>query len=151
MPSQIRNRPKYLRDGRAPIPRSEKTSKVMSANKGKNTKPEILLRGALRKCGLRGFRSHVRSLPGRPDIVFAQSKVGIFINGCFWHRCPYCRLPLPRTHRKFWMNKFNANKERDKRKVRELKKQGWNVMVVWECQIRKNVKSVINRIRLLIT
>lgn len=91
----------YLRDGRAPIPDSEITSRVMSSNKGKNTKPEILMRDALRQIGIPGYRLHWKKAPGRPDIAYPGKKIAIFVHGCYWHRCPHCDLPLPKTNTEF--------------------------------------------------
>lgn len=128
----------YLRDGRAPIPKSEAISKVMSANRGKNTKPEILLRKALWAAGLRGYRCNYKKVPGRPDIAFPEKKIAIFVHGCFWHRCPNCNLPLPKSNRAFWKLKFDKNVERDKKKTQGLKKEKWKVLIIWECQINSN-------------
>lgn len=133
------NEKNYLRDGRAPIPEKESTSRVMSANKAKDTKPELTLRKALWKNGLRGYRLHWKKVPGRPDIAYSKKKIAIFVNGCFWHRCPYCNPSTPKTHKSFWLNKFKKNIERDQRKVKELRELGWKVITVWECQIKKNV------------
>lgn len=137
---------KYLRDGRAPLPAKETTSKIMSKIKSKDTKPEIILRKNLWKKNLRGYRLHVSTIPGRPDVTFIKKKVAIFVNGCFWHRCPHCRLALPKTHIEFWKEKFRRNIERDKRKSRALKKLGWNVLVLWECEIKMNVNFCIEKI-----
>lgn len=126
---------KYIRDGRAPIPKSETTSRIMSKIRAKNTKPEILLRKALWKEGCRGYRLHWKKAPGRPDICFPGKKVAIFVHGCFWHRCPHCKPSMPKTHKKFWQEKFQNNKERDKKKIKALKKQGWEVLTIWECQL----------------
>jgi len=128
----------YIRDGRAPTPKSELTSRVMSANVGKNTKPELLLRKALRKIGLPGYRLHWKKAPGRPDIVYPGRKIAIFVNGCYWHRCPHCALPLPKSHTEFWANKFRVNEERDAEKIRLLKADGWKTIVFWECEIKKD-------------
>jgi DNA mismatch endonuclease (patch repair protein) len=132
----------YLRDGRAPIPKSELISKVMSANKAINTKPEVKLRRALWALGLRGFRSNYKKLPGRPDIAFPKYKVVIFVHGCFWHRCPHCNLLLPKSNRNFWKLKFQKNKERDRKKEAILKQLGWKVLVYWECQVNKKTDKV---------
>ena len=99
----------YLRDGRAPIPVDEKTSKVMRANKGKNTKPELYLRKALWHHGVKGYRLHWKKVPGRPDLAFPGKKIAIFINGCFWHRCPTCNPSTPKSNTKFWTEKFKKN------------------------------------------
>lgn len=140
----------YIRDGRAPIPRKESTSRVMSANKAKNTKPEITLRKALFNNGLRGYRLHWKKVPGRPDIAYPSKKIAIFVNGCFWHRCPYCKPSFPKSNVFFWETKFQKNKERDKHKKKELEKAGWTVFVVWECQINKNNLSFIAKIKSII-
>lgn len=138
---------KYLRDGRAPIPESELTSKIMSKIKAKNTKPEIIFRKALWKDGLKGYRIHWKKVAGKPDIAFPGRKIAIFINGCFWHRCPKCNPPFPNTHQDFWKNKFQKNKERDKKKINDLQEDGWKVIVIWECKIKKNINECLNRIK----
>ncbi|MEO5644141.1 MAG: very short patch repair endonuclease [Bacteroidia bacterium] len=137
---------KYSRDGRAPIPLSEKTSKVMSANKSKNTKPEILFRKELRKNGVIGYRLNWKKAPGRPDICFPGKKLAIFIHGCFWHRCPICDLPLPRSNTAFWKEKFQKNVKRDRAKVDSLKAIGWKVVTLWECEIKKNIQKQVNKV-----
>ncbi len=135
----------FLRDGRAPIPHNEATSRLMSANKGKNTKPEIAFRKALWNNGIRGYRLHWKKVPGRPDIAFPAKKVAVFVNGCFWHRCPYCQPPNPKSHSEFWKNKFSKNVLRDKNKIDLLKQNGWKVVVVWECQIKNSLMEFINK------
>jgi len=134
----------YIRDGRAPVPKSEVTSRVMSANKAKNTKPEVILRRALWANGLRGYRCNYKKAPGRPDIAFPKKKIAIFVNGCFWHRCPHCKLPLPKSNQDFWKTKFEANKKRDREKVTLLGKEGWKVFIIWECEIPKKNQSLFN-------
>jgi DNA mismatch endonuclease (patch repair protein) len=138
---------KYLRDGRAPIPESEKISRVMSANRGEDTSPEMMLRGALRESGLSGYRLHWKNAPGRPDIAYPGKRVAIFTHGCYWHRCPHCDLPLPKSHTDFWNKKFERNKERDERKLKELEEAGWTTIVVWECRIKDDLESAIDNIR----
>jgi len=131
----------YIRDGRAPLPLRESTSRVMSANKGKNTKPEIIFRKYLWKLGLRGYRIHPKNILGKPDIVFPKYKLVIFINGCFWHRCPICNLPLPKTNTDFWAEKFQKNRERDNKINLELAQMGWKVIVIWECEIKRSIND----------
>lgn len=138
---------KYIRDGRSPIPIEEVTSKVMSSNKGKNTKPELMLRKELWKYNIKGYRLHWKKAPGRPDIAFPKKKLAIFINGCFWHRCPKCNLSLPKTNTTFWKDKFDNNVIRDKKKIELLKSNGWNVIIVWECMIKNNIFDAINVIK----
>ena len=137
----------YIRDGRAPIPENESTSRVMSANKAKNTKPEITLRKALFNSGLRGYRLHWKKVPGRPDIAYPSKKIAIFVNGCFWHRCPYCKPSFPKSNVEFWKNKFLTNKTRDRKKITILKKDGWKVLTIWECQIKKHLDRSVARVR----
>ena len=139
-------RKKYIRDKRSPKPLSEATSKVMSANRAKDTKPEILFRKVLWANGIRGYRLNWRKAPGRPDIAFPGKKIAIFINGCYWHRCPYCKLPLPKTNTKFWKEKFDRNIARDKKKNKQLLDLGWNVLVFWECDIKSKINNCLNNI-----
>lgn len=136
----------YTRDKRSPVPKSEGTSKVMSANKAKNTKPELLLRKALCHSGLSGYRLHWEKASGRPDIAFPGKKIAVFVNGCYWHRCPYCKLSTPKTNEKFWEEKFEKNKKRDKEKKVILESNGWKVFVFWECEIKEDLNSCIEKI-----
>jgi len=119
----------------------------MSSNKAKNTKPELKLRKALYADGVRGYRLNWKKVPGRPDIAFPGKKISIFINGCYWHRCPHCELPLPKTNTEFWKEKFDKNIKRDKKKEKELLDLGWTVLVFWECKIKTNIKDCINKIK----
>ena len=141
----------YLRDGRAPIPLRRSTSKVMSANKAKNTGPEIAFRKLLSHAGIRGYRLHWKKAAGKPDIAFPGKKIAIFINGCFWHRCPYCKPSFPKTHKEFWTQKFKKNKIRDKEKILALHKNGWKTLTVWECQIIKHPSQSIARVKKLLS
>ena len=133
-------------DNRNPKPSSEVTSRVMRSNKAKDTKPELILRRALREVGFPGYRLNWKKVPGRPDIAYPGRKIAIFVNGCFWHRCPYCQLPLPKTHTDFWKAKFERNVERDARKTLELESAGWHVITVWECEIKNDLSSVLSKI-----
>lgn len=102
---------------------------------GKDTKPEIRLRKALHAAGVR-FRLHDRRLPGRPDLVLPGRGLAIFVHGCFWHRHEGCpRTTTPKANNAYWTQKFAENIERDGHKIRELRQAGWNVRVVWECEI----------------
>lgn len=118
----------------------------MKSNKGRDTGPELCLRKGLRDNGYPGYRVNWKKAPGHPDIAYPGRKVAIFVNGCFWHRCPVCNLPLPKTHTDFWKRKFDANIERDRRKIDELESMGWTVITIWECQIKKDIDSVISTI-----
>ena len=137
----------FIRDGRAPIPAKVETSRVMSGNKAKNTKPELILRKAIWAIGIRGYRLHWKKAPGRPDISFPGKRVAIFINGCFWHRCPLCHPPAPKSNSEFWNEKFRKNIERDKSKNRLLKQNGWEVQTFWECEIKSDVGDCVSRLK----
>jgi DNA mismatch endonuclease (patch repair protein) len=141
---------KFIRDGRSPIPQKESTSKLMRANKGKNTKPEVAFRKALWNRGIRGYRLHWKKVPGRPDIAFPGKRVAIFINGCFWHRCPYCQPPTPKSHSKFWKDKFSKNILRDNKKIDLLIGDEWKVLIVWECQVKNKITKIIKETKKLL-
>lgn len=118
----------------------------MSRIRGKNTKPEILLRKLLHASGYR-FRLHTPNLPGKPDIVLKKYKTAIFVHGCFWHRHPCCpEATMPKSRVEFWQAKFKATVERDARKVSELEQSGWRVIVVWECALKKSPDMVIKNV-----
>ena len=112
----------------------------MSQIKSKDTKPEIAIRSFLHRLGYR-YRLHRADLPGKPDIVFPKKKKVILVNGCYWHM-HRCRLGVvvPKTNTKFWQNKRNSNVERDKKNIKKLRKLGWDVLVVWQCQIKNTIK-----------
>ena len=136
----------YVRDKRSPVPKSETVSRVMSANRAKNTKPELLLRKALWQAGARGYRLHYKRVPGRPDISFVSKKVAIFVNGCYWHRCPKCNYTIPKTNSKFWQTKFENNVARDERKRKELRRLRWKVITVWECDLKNRFTGTLSKI-----
>ncbi|MCZ2390190.1 MAG: very short patch repair endonuclease [Acidobacteria bacterium] len=137
----------YIRDKRSPTPKSEAVSRVMSANRSKNTKPEMLLRRSLWRANLRGYRLHYKRVPGRPDISYVSKKVAIFVHGCFWHRCPKCNYPLPKTNTQFWQTKFDSNVERDRRKKADLTRLGWKVVTVWECDLKYRLDLTLRKIQ----
>jgi len=114
-------------------------SEIMARVRGKNTVPEMRVRRLVYSMGYR-YRLHVRSLPGTPDLVFRKARKLIFVHGCFWHRhtgCVLARWPKSRTS--FWREKLQANKARDRRNLRRLRRAGWRVLVVWECQLLKTL------------
>lgn len=122
------------------VPVKHAVHKSMVGNKSKNTKPELLLRRALREAGITGYRLQWK-VPGRPDIAFPGKRVAVFVNGCFWHRCPHCNPSMPKTRREYWVPKFKRNVERDARNKRLLEEAGWSVHVIWECELKKNVRD----------
>lgn len=123
---------------------SEKRSEVMSKISGKETKPEILVRKHLFARGLR-FRKNDKRFPGKPDIVLPKYKTIIFIHGCFWHGHQNCKKSkLPETRKDFWRDKIQSNIDRDKRNSSTLQSMGWNVIVIWECELKKNKDYTIN-------
>lgn len=132
--------------GPPPPASSEAVSHSMKSNRGKNTSPELILRSALYRNGVRGYRLHAKGVPGRPDILFLRSRLAVFVNGCFWHRCPRCDLPLPKAHREFWRKKFELNIERDARKRLALESDGWKVVIIWECEIRDDMVGCVKRV-----
>lgn len=120
----------------------EQRKKNMSAIKGKNTKPEIKIRKLLWENGIRGYRIHY-DLPGKPDITFTKYKIAIFIDGCYWHKCPEC-FREPKTNTEFWMKKINGNVERDQKITKELEDSGWTVLRFWEHEVRKDTENIIS-------
>ena len=111
-------------------------SRMMSAIRGKDTGPEMLVRRYLHACGLR-YRLHLRGLPGRPDLVFPGYRTVVFVHGCFWHRHPACRFATtPATRAEFWADKFVRNVARDQTNTAALAALGWQVLTIWECEAR---------------
>ena len=115
----------------------ETRSRMMSGIRGKNTKPELLVRSHLHRKGLR-FRLHA-NLPGKPDLVFPKYRTAVFVHGCFWHRHQKCRYAYtPKSRKAFWQSKFAENVRRDRRTARALRGSGWKVITVWECWTEKS-------------
>ena len=125
-------------------------SRMMAGIRRKNTRPELLIRSALHRTGLR-FRLHVGHLPGSPDIVLPKYKAVIFVHGCFWHRHQSCRYAsTPTTRPEFWAAKFKANADRDSRNARQLLDAGWRVFTIWECGIRHEPDALTEELVMLI-
>lgn len=117
----------------------------MSRIRGKDTKPEVMLRSMLHKAGLR-FRIHDKKLPGKPDVVLPRYKVVIFVNGCFWHRHDGCKYAYnPKSRQEFWQDKFSKTVIRDQEKTEKLQKKGWRVLTVWECELNRSPRSVLKK------
>ncbi len=132
---------------RPPPPSSPAVSKTMKANKGKDTGPEMVLRRALTQSGLRGYRIHWREASGSPDIAYPGRKLAIFVHGCFWHHCPHCDLPIPRSNAGYWRRKFELNTDRDERKRQALEGAGWTVLPFWEHQVKDDVAGCVETVR----
>jgi DNA mismatch endonuclease (patch repair protein) len=141
MSNRMRRRYASRPVGPAPKPSSQAVSRSMKANRSSGTKPELVLAKLLRKKLAR------HNLPGSPDFVYPRAKLAVFVHGDFWHRCPVCDLPLPRTHREFWRRKFARNVERDRLNQKELEGMGWRVLVVWEHEVMDDAKASARRIR----
>lgn len=113
---------------------SKTRSRIMAAIRGKDTKPELLVRSLLHRAGFR-FRLHASELPGRPDIVLPKHGAVIQVHGCFWHGHDCPRFKMPKTRRRFWSDKIGTNRKRDQKNKLELIELGWRVAVVWECAL----------------
>lgn len=123
-----------------------KRSDLMSRIHSRNTKPELMVRSMLHKAGYR-FSLHRNELPGKPDIVLPKYKAVIFVNGCFWHRhrgCP--NASTPKTRKAFWENKISGNVSRDLRNQRKIRRLGWRVIIVWECEVERIPGRVLKKI-----
>lgn len=120
----------------------EKRSEIMSKVKSKDTSIEVKVRKELWRRGYR-YRIHAK-LPGKPDIVFPARKTVIFVDGCFWHGCPICKRTMPKTNKQYWKEKIDNNKSRAKKHDKELKKQGWLVIHIWEHQVNKEFEETID-------
>ena len=134
----------------ADVHSKEIRSKNMAAIKGKNTKPEMLVRKFLHANGFR-YKLHDKSLPGKPDIVLPKYGTVIFVNGCFWHGHKNCKyFVVPKTRTDWWLNKINGNIANDTKAVKALKKDGWKIITIWECNLKpvkveKTLNALLNK------
>ena len=123
----------------------KKRSEIMSRIRSKNTKPEMLVMKYLSSKGYK-YRLHDKKLPGKPDIVMKGKKIAIQVRGCFWHGHS-CKLAnYPKTNRKYWKNKINSNRKRDRKNDRLIKKMGYRLIVINECKIRNKKLNLVNKI-----
>ncbi len=133
----------------ADIVTQDQRSKNMSRIKGKNTKPEMIVRSVCHEMGLR-YRLHRKDLPGKPDLVFPKYRLCLFVHGCFWHRHPSCKYAYtPKSRLDFWLPKLAKNVDRDINAQRALEVSGWRVSIIWECQT-KNTDTLRTEIQKLI-
>ena len=123
----------------------KKRSDMMSRIRSKNTGPEKYVRKELRKRGFQ-FTLHKKNLPGKPDIVLKKHKTVINVNGCFWHHHNCGKYKIPKSNRKFWLNKLNTNKARDQINMKKLRKLGWKVYKIWECKLKQHTDRIANKI-----
>ncbi|MGB8194391.1 MAG: very short patch repair endonuclease [Chitinophagaceae bacterium] len=133
----------------ADVHSKEVRSYNMSRIKGKNTKPEMLVRKFLHAHGFR-YRLHDKKLPGKPDIVLPKYKTAIFVHGCFWHGHEGCKYyVIPSTRTEWWVNKINSNITNDKKAIKTLEEARWNVLHIWECELKKN--NIENTLQFILT
>lgn len=118
----------------------EERSRRMASVRSKDTGPERLVRSMAHRLGFR-FRLHRRDLPGQPDLVFPRLRKVILVHGCFWHRhsCPAGRA-VPKTRTRFWCAKFDYNRSRDARNLRRVRREGWDTLVIWECETKDRAR-----------
>ncbi len=127
----------------------EQRSYNMSRIKGKNTRPELLVRKWLWSQGYR-YRLHRKDLPGKPDIVFPRQRKAVFVHGCFWHKHDCSYFKWPRTNREFWEKKINGNVIRDQVNYQALVADGWNYFIVWECELKEIFEDIMQRLKLFL-
>lgn len=127
---------------------AESTRRTMQANRSIDSGPEIALRRALWKAGLRGYRKNVSTLPGKPDIVFCKAQLAVFVHGCYWHGCPKCMTGrIPKTNPAYWAAKLEANRSRDDRSNVALKQLGYRVLTFWECELKNGLEAAVSEIQ----
>lgn len=119
-----------------------KRTEMMSGIRGKNTRPEMLVRSSLHRMGFR-YRLHAKELPGKPDVVFPKYKAVIFVNGCFWHGHNCALFKLPSTRTEFWEKKIARTRERDVEQIDSITTSGWRVLTIWECALRGRSEAAI--------
>lgn len=150
LPANLHSRPAALPwygrnvDTLTPAERSERMGRV----RAKDTKPEMRVRRLVHGMGYR-YRLHLRGLPGSPDLVFSRRRKAIFVHGCFWHRHPDpdCKLArMPKSKQDYWVPKLEGNRRRDLDNVETLRRDGWQVMIIWECEL-KDLKALESRLR----
>lgn len=124
-------------------------SRMMSGIRGKNTRPELVIRSLLHKQGFR-FRLHVRELPGKPDIVLPKYRAVVLVNGCFWHGHDCALFKWPQTRADWWREKLERNRSNDLRARTALREEGWRVAVVWECSLKGSERLELSQVERLL-
>lgn len=118
----------------------ERRSENMRQIRGKDTAPELAIRKLCREIGFSGYRIHRKDLPGKPDLAWIGRKLAIFVHGCFWHGHDCAEgIRKPHSNRDYWIPKIARNKQRDAENIADLKAAGWNVLVIWECEINRSM------------
>jgi DNA mismatch endonuclease (patch repair protein) len=124
----------------------EERSRLMSRIRRTDTEPELVFRRALFAGGARGYRLHRRLDGCRPDLLFTRARVVVFIDGCFWHGCRRCEIPMPRSNRSYWLPKLARNIARDRTVRRRLRRNGWNVIRIWEHEVSADATACARRV-----
>lgn len=137
--------------GKGPVPKDQAVSKRMKGNKNRDTKPELELRKRLWEEKIRGYRLYYKEVEGKPDLAFTKKRVAVFLHGCFWHLCPYCKLKIPTNNHEFWRDKLMKNKMRDKIVSEKLQHLDWKVVVIWECQLKNEPTKQVDRIKMMLS
>jgi DNA mismatch endonuclease (patch repair protein) len=124
---------------------SQSRSRNMAAMRGKDTRPELIVRRALHRAGFR-YRVHPTHLPGRPDLVLPRYRVAVLVHGCFWHGHDCARAKVPASNRDYWLTKLKYNRQRDERAIASLYAEGWRVVVIWQCELQTSVQRLIEEL-----
>lgn len=114
--------------------------------RAKDTAPELMMRTLLRAAGLTGYRLHYAKAAGHPDIAFVGRRLAVFVHGCFWHGCPHCQPRKPKRNTWYWLPKLQRNQERDRAKASALRNEGWRVITLWECRIKRAPDAQVARV-----
>lgn len=131
-----------------PLSQAERSERMARVRNAGNKSTEQRVEAALREAGMLGWRKHPHEILGKPDFYFPQLRLAVFIDGCFWHGCPLCQRRVPVARREFWRLKIEGNARRDSRQRRQLRRQGYHVMRVWEHQLARD--TWLKRLRVLI-
>lgn len=142
------SRESHLKIRLPPAPRasSDSVKSSMQGNRSERTRPENLLESKLHQHSITGFFQNDKSLPGSPDFSFPQAKLAVFVNGCYWHRCPYCKFSIPNSNPEYWTAKFARNVSRDRHARWSLRQIGWQSLIIWECKLLKHPNRAVSRI-----
>ena len=124
---------------------SAAVSKSMRSNRSVGTLPEKALAKLFWNAGYRGYRKNDKRISGKPDLYFPRVRLAVLLNGCFWHRCPYCKPPLPKSNADFWSDKFEKNVARDRLQKKTRSAAGIRTLVVWECRLKRSPEKILSK------